>query len=183
MKQEAKLTRRTAFSVEDILDPAKFTRRHICAEEETSTESPPHRDEGRDLHSPEEEEEGDEGEEAPCPGRKRLHSPKKSRRIRTAFSLEQLHLLELSFRRSHYLSVFERQNISALLQLSETQVKIWFQNRRTKRKKERQLKGPENEEEHGYMNSFPPLSCNQMFYPQIHMFSPLGPFHQQHYYA
>ncbi|KAF3848559.1 hypothetical protein F7725_015056 [Dissostichus mawsoni] len=173
MKQEAKLTRRTSFSVEDILDPEKFTRRHICAEEETST----------DLHSPEEEEEGDEGEEAPCPGRKRLHSLKKSRRIRTAFSLEQLHLLELSFRRSHYLSVFERQNISALLQLSETQVKIWFQNRRTKRKKERQLKGQENEEEHGYMNSFSPLSCNQMFYPQIHMFSPLGPFHQQHYYA
>ncbi|KAI9540443.1 hypothetical protein NQZ68_040297 [Dissostichus eleginoides] len=179
MKPEAKLTRRTSFSVEDILDPEKFTRRHICAEEETSTESSPH----RDLHSPEEEEEGDEGEEAPCPGRKRLHSLKKSRRIRTAFSLEQLHLLELSFRRSHYLSVFERQNISALLQLSETQVKIWFQNRRTKRKKERQLKGPENEEEHGYMNSFSPLSCNQMFYPQIHMFSPLGPFHQQHYYA
>ncbi|KAK5900344.1 hypothetical protein CgunFtcFv8_025308 [Champsocephalus gunnari] len=175
MKQEAKLTRRTSFSVEDILDPAKFTRRHICAEEDTSTESPPHRDESRDLLSPEEEED-------PYLGRKRLHSPKKSRRIRTAFSPEQLHLLELSFRRSHYLSVFERQNISALLQLSETQVKIWFQNRRTKRKKERQLKGPENEEEHGYMNSFSPLTGNQMFYPQIHMFSPLS-FHQQHYYA
>ncbi|KAK1884491.1 Homeobox protein pnx [Dissostichus eleginoides] len=178
MKQEAKLTRRTSFSVEDILDPEKFTRRHICAEEETSTER-----KAEISTALREEEEGDEGEEAPCPGRKRLHSLKKSRRIRTAFSLEQLHLLELSFRRSHYLSVFERQNISALLQLSETQVKIWFQNRRTKRKKERQLKGPENEEEHGYMNSFSPRSCNQMFYPQIHMFSALGPFHQQHYYA
>ncbi|XP_023701331.1 homeobox protein pnx isoform X1 [Paramormyrops kingsleyae] len=60
----------------------------------------------------------------------------KTRRIRTAFSLEQLRVLEHSFRASHYLSVFERYGIATALQLSETQVKIWFQNRRTKWKKE-----------------------------------------------
>uniref|UniRef100_A0A3Q2EHC6 Posterior neuron-specific homeobox n=1 Tax=Cyprinodon variegatus TaxID=28743 RepID=A0A3Q2EHC6_CYPVA len=60
----------------------------------------------------------------------------KSRRIRTAFTLEQLQVLERSFQRSHYLSVLERHTIAAALRLSETQVKIWFQNRRTKWKKE-----------------------------------------------
>ncbi|KAJ8286328.1 hypothetical protein GJAV_G00037220 [Gymnothorax javanicus] len=60
----------------------------------------------------------------------------KSRRIRTAFTLEQLRVLERSFRSSHYLSVLERYGIAAALRLSETQVKIWFQNRRTKWKKE-----------------------------------------------
>uniref|UniRef100_A0A3B4VQJ7 Posterior neuron-specific homeobox n=1 Tax=Seriola dumerili TaxID=41447 RepID=A0A3B4VQJ7_SERDU len=67
----------------------------------------------------------------------------KSRRIRTAFTVEQLHILEHSFQRCHYLSVLERHTIASALRLSETQVKIWFQNRRTKWKKERQ---PEEEQ-------------------------------------
>lgn len=60
----------------------------------------------------------------------------KARRVRTAFTPEQLRALEHSFRASRYLSVFERYGIATALQLSETQVKIWFQNRRTKWKKE-----------------------------------------------
>uniref|UniRef100_A0A672I8Z1 Posterior neuron-specific homeobox n=1 Tax=Salarias fasciatus TaxID=181472 RepID=A0A672I8Z1_SALFA len=82
--------------------------------------------------------------ESPLPPR---GSKEKSRRVRTAFSPQQLQLLERSFRRSHYLSVLERHGIAAALRLSETQVKIWFQNRRTKWKKERQLRGREAEEE------------------------------------
>ncbi|XP_078477781.1 LOW QUALITY PROTEIN: inactive carboxypeptidase-like protein X2 [Lampetra planeri] len=70
-----------------------------------------------------------------------------SRRIRTAFTLEQLRILEHSFHRCHYLSVLERHAIAAALRLSETQVKIWFQNRRTKWKKERLQVGREAEEE------------------------------------
>lgn len=69
----------------------------------------------------------------------------KSKRIRTAFTLDQLRILERSFQNSHYLSVFERHGIAAALCLSETQVKIWFQNRRTKWKKEREGHGGEEQ--------------------------------------
>uniref|UniRef100_A0A8R1DNZ5 Homeobox domain-containing protein n=1 Tax=Caenorhabditis japonica TaxID=281687 RepID=A0A8R1DNZ5_CAEJA len=59
----------------------------------------------------------------------------KMRRARTAFTYEQLVALESKFKASRYLSVCERLNLAIQLQLSETQVKIWFQNRRTKWKK------------------------------------------------
>ncbi|KAG7476868.1 hypothetical protein MATL_G00087360 [Megalops atlanticus] len=84
----------------------------------------------------------------------------KSRRIRTAFTLEQLRVLEHSFRTSHYLSVMERYGIATALRLSETQVKIWFQNRRTKWKKEREGKTGADLYQNGHMYPSPEgLSC------------------------
>lgn len=60
----------------------------------------------------------------------------KPRRARTAFTYEQISALEQKFKVTRYLSVFERSNLAASLKLTETQVKIWFQNRRTKWKKQ-----------------------------------------------
>ncbi|XP_028279514.1 NK1 transcription factor related 2-like,a [Parambassis ranga] len=60
----------------------------------------------------------------------------KPRRARTAFTYEQLVALENKFRSTRYLSVCERLNLALSLSLTETQVKIWFQNRRTKWKKQ-----------------------------------------------
>ncbi|KAM5141611.1 NK1 transcription factor-related protein 2 [Mantella aurantiaca] len=60
----------------------------------------------------------------------------KPRRARTAFTYEQLVALESRFRSSRYLSVCERLSLALTLHLTETQVKIWFQNRRTKWKKQ-----------------------------------------------
>ncbi|XP_044070279.1 NK1 transcription factor related 2-like,a [Siniperca chuatsi] len=60
----------------------------------------------------------------------------KPRRARTAFTYEQLVALENKFRTTRYLSVCERLNLALSLSLTETQVKIWFQNRRTKWKKQ-----------------------------------------------
>ncbi|EZA55576.1 Homeobox protein slou [Ooceraea biroi] len=60
----------------------------------------------------------------------------KPRRARTAFTYEQLVRLENKFKTTRYLSVCERLNLALELQLTETQVKIWFQNRRTKWKKQ-----------------------------------------------
>ena len=60
----------------------------------------------------------------------------KLRRARTAFTYEQLVSLENKFRQTRYLSVCERLNLALALNLTETQVKIWFQNRRTKWKKQ-----------------------------------------------
>lgn len=52
-----------------------------------------------------------------------------NRRRRTAFTSEQLLVLEKEFQAKRYLSVTERALIANTLQLSESQVKIWFQNR------------------------------------------------------
>nr|CDS32127.1 NK1 [Hymenolepis microstoma] len=64
------------------------------------------------------------------------NTSRKARRARTAFTYEQLVTLENKFQSTRYLSVYERLNLALALNLTETQVKIWFQNRRTKWKKQ-----------------------------------------------
>lgn len=68
----------------------------------------------------------------------------KPRRARTAFTYEQISALEQKFKSTRYLSVFERSNLASSLKLTETQVKIWFQNRRTKWKKQHPGAEPSN---------------------------------------
>ncbi|UJR33041.1 hypothetical protein I4U23_020500 [Adineta vaga] len=65
-----------------------------------------------------------------------LRKNKKQRKPRTAFTDAQLNALEKSFERQKYLSVQERLELANRLHLSDTQVKTWYQNRRTKWKRQ-----------------------------------------------
>ncbi|NXJ07364.1 VEX1 protein, partial [Odontophorus gujanensis] len=59
-------------------------------------------------------------------------------RPRTKFSAVQLQELERSFREQRYIGVSEKKRLAAELDLSQSQIKTWFQNRRMKFKRETQ---------------------------------------------
>ncbi|KER28153.1 hypothetical protein T265_04983 [Opisthorchis viverrini] len=73
--------------------------------------------------------------ESPC-GLSVGSKGKKNRKARTAFTDQQLSELEHSFDRQKYLAVQDRMELAARLGLSDMQVKTWYQNRRTKWKRQ-----------------------------------------------
>ncbi|XP_051507184.1 NK1 transcription factor-related protein 2-like [Myxocyprinus asiaticus] len=149
---------RISFSILDILDPKKFTSKKTdvtsekkrtpplentdfgsLEEQRTSRESPGHGESSlcKNTNVDSDSVTGPAADDLSRQRRRRSdHSCAKPRRARTAFTYEQLMALENKFRATRYLSVCERLNLALSLSLTETQVKIWFQNRRTKWKKQ-----------------------------------------------
>ncbi|XP_008203158.2 homeobox protein HMX2 [Nasonia vitripennis] len=76
------------------------------------------------------------GLQAPKPGGRRSRKPGIDRKPRQAYSAKQLERLEAEFKIDKYLSVSKRMELSKCLNLTEVQIKTWFQNRRTKWKKQ-----------------------------------------------
>lgn len=67
-------------------------------------------------------------------------SARQRRKPRVLFSQAQVYELERRFKQQRYLSAPEREQMANVLKLTPTQVKIWFQNRRYKNKKQRETK-------------------------------------------
>ena len=66
--------------------------------------------------------------------KKREKKPEE-KRPRTAFTNEQLARLKREFDENRYLTEQRRQDLARELKLNESQIKIWFQNKRAKMKK------------------------------------------------
>ncbi|XP_047525295.1 homeobox protein pnx-like [Pieris napi] len=69
-------------------------------------------------------------------GNRRSRRSGPERKPRQAYSAKQLERLEAEFKLDKYLSVSKRMELSKALDLTEVQIKTWFQNRRTKWKKQ-----------------------------------------------
>ncbi|XP_043479362.1 homeobox protein ceh-19-like [Leptopilina heterotoma] len=76
------------------------------------------------------------GLQAPKSSGRRSRKPGIDRKPRQAYSAKQLERLEAEFKVDKYLSVSKRMELSKCLNLTEVQIKTWFQNRRTKWKKQ-----------------------------------------------
>ncbi|XP_008421472.1 ventrally expressed dharma/bozozok antagonist [Poecilia reticulata] len=92
-----------------------------CTEEETSG----YESEGGQPHSP----------SAVSASSKSQPSPPVGRRPRTAFTAEQISSLEGAFKRNAYLGTQDKAELCKKLNLSDKQIRNWFQNRRMKLKR------------------------------------------------
>ncbi|CAH6826656.1 Nkx2-6 [Phodopus roborovskii] len=102
---------------------------------EIDAETPPHAASTLGAGNPRMERGVGNGSDSVQPG---LVRTRPRRKPRVLFSQAQVLALERRFRQQRYLSASEREHLASALQLTSTQVKIWFQNRRYKCKRQRQ---------------------------------------------
>ncbi|XP_016430981.1 homeobox protein Nkx-3.1-like [Sinocyclocheilus rhinocerous] len=121
----------TSFFIEDILSLKEDKKDDSCKSERDRAESTDGRTDAEDISvCRSSEDKAVSSAEMPGGGKKK--------RSRAAFTHLQVLELEKKFSRQRYLSAPERTHLASALHLTETQVKIWFQNRRYKTKR-RQL--------------------------------------------
>ncbi|XP_063276103.1 homeobox protein Nkx-3.1 isoform X2 [Prinia subflava] len=94
----------------------------------------------------------------PARGPAAPRAPRQGKRSRAAFSHSQVLELERKFSHQKYLSAPERAHLARHLQLTETQVKIWFQNRRYKTKRRQGMAGMSRTDSRQEAPEFPGMS-------------------------
>ncbi|XP_031549553.1 homeobox protein zampogna-like [Actinia tenebrosa] len=120
----------TAYPTQPVASSSKNTTQSKGSNDEESTAE--RCEAAKDQNSPERE-----SNDTSTSNQQQQTKPRK-KRSRAAFSNQQVFELERRFGHQKYLSGPERADLATALKLTETQVKIWFQNRRYKTKR-RQL--------------------------------------------
>ncbi|KAJ3603479.1 hypothetical protein NHX12_028225 [Muraenolepis orangiensis] len=167
----------TSFLIEDILsadDGSRFNGT-ACSTHKIDTSCSPW-----DRHSGEDSKQHSQQQASPgvrkdprCPDHLEeaggFEPAGKQKRSRAAFTHGQVVELEKKFNHQKYLSAPERAHLATCLRLTETQVKIWFQNRRYKTKRKHQSSEHQRSEglgvvEHDFLRS----SVLTTFYKSFH---------------
>lgn len=135
----------TSFLIEDILsiqDSTRFNGKCCSQKMERCSQWKEESDNLSAQLCPQEEAFGVQTEtlDVSCPSSSEssFSSTGKQKRSRAAFTHLQVLELEKKFNHQKYLSAPERAHLASTLRLTETQVKIWFQNRRYKTKRKQQ---------------------------------------------
>lgn len=86
-----------------------------------------------------------------------LRRHRKERKARTVFTNAQLQLLEDRFKAQPRLTSLEREQLAEQMKLSATQIRVWFQNKRAKMKRDKIQKDDETRQptaDHGYPGNY-----------------------------
>ncbi|CAI5444792.1 unnamed protein product [Caenorhabditis angaria] len=94
-------------------------------------------------------------------------SSEEEKRPRTAFTSEQLERLKQQFHDNRYLTEKRRQELAHELGLNESQIKIWFQNKRAKLKKSNPLSTSQSSTSSSSSSSTNPSSINFQMLAQL----------------
>lgn len=125
--KSSKLNAKPSFLITDILSDRKTQNRENSNIERTHS---------KDLNETDSEDYVLQRHERLSEHSQYNNKAKKPRKARTAFTDQQLNSLEKHFERQKYLSVQDRMEMAVKLNLTDTQVKTWYQNRRTKWKRQ-----------------------------------------------
>lgn len=101
-------------------------------------------------------------------------STKLRRKSRTIYNSYQLQELNAHFSKTQYLALPDRVELASKLGLSQTQIKIWFQNKRSKLKKAMKL--PCDQRIPSLLNSYTDLQCQDDYPRLMYPYSPVSQY-------